>query len=329
MTWTLNRNEDQRQILDATSALLDASYPVSRLRDGRPDDLGPLAEFGTFALATPEERGGSGFTLVEEALVHVLLGRHLVSTRALATSVGSRLAVALGRDEAARQAAAGVLTMCAAVRAENAVVLIDAADAAIAIVFGDRRLTLLDIAGLPSEPVEGLGHSVALTRLNSESPATIGECTDGALLDIADLLVSAQLLGIAEAARDLAVSYATVRQQFGRAIGSFQAVKHHCANMALAAEATSSLLDMAAVAARDGRDDAAFQVAAVRLLAPRTALANARTCIQVHGGIGFSAEAAAHHYLKQAHVLRQLGSGASVLDAPAPLSPYEPLHGRN
>ena len=83
------------------------------------------------------------------------------------------------------------------------------------------------------------------------------------------------------------------------------------------------------IAARDARDDAAFQIAALRLLAPKAALANARTCIQVHGGIGFSAEADAHHYLKQAHLLRQLGSGAAMLDLPAPLAPHQIPNERN
>ena len=68
---------------------------------------------------------------------------------------------------------------------------------------------------------------------------------------------------------------------------------------------------------------------AIRLLAPKAALANARTCIQVHGGIGFSAEADAHHYLKQAHLLRQLGSGAAMLDLPAPLAPHQIPNERN
>jgi alkylation response protein AidB-like acyl-CoA dehydrogenase len=209
--------------------------------------------------------------------------------------------------------------------------IVDADGADLAVVFGEQRLMLLDLGGQSGERLTGLGHSVALTRLRPESSATssamVGECADRALRDIADLLVSAQLLGIAEATRDLAVSYAQTRVQFGRPIGSFQAIKHHCANMAVAAEALSSLLDMAAIAARDERaapderDDAAFQIAALRLLAPKAALANARTCIQVHGGIGFSAEADAHHYLKQAHVLRQLQSGATMLDLPAPLAP--------
>lgn len=328
MTWDLNHSGDQRQILDAATSLLNASYPLLRLHEERPDDLSALAEFGAFSLALPEERGGTGFTVVEEVLVHDLIGRHLVSPRTLAAPIAARLAAELRRDEIAERLASGELSVCAAVKTEDSVLLIDRAGATLAVVFGDRRLTLIALGGLPEEEVPGLGHSVALAQVRPEALNVIGESVDLALFDIADLLVSAQLLGIAEASRDLAVSYAMVREQFGRPIGSFQAIKHHCANMAVAAEALSALLDMAAIAVRDEREDAAFQVASLRLLAPKVALSNVRACIQIHGGIGFSSEADAHHYLKQAHVLRQLMSKTAMLDLPAPLAPYTPMNER-
>ncbi|WP_224315231.1 acyl-CoA dehydrogenase family protein [Microvirga puerhi] len=324
----MNYNEDQRQILDAANALLNTSYPLSRLQEEKPDDLTALAEFGAFALALPEERGGTGFTIVEEALVHGLLGRHLISSRALANPIAARLAARLGRHEIAEQVAAGTLSVCAAVPADDSLLLIDGAKATLGVVFGGRQVILIALEELPREGVPGLGHSVVLSRVRGPL-SMIGECTDSSLLDTSDLLVTAQLLGIAEASRDMAVSYAKVREQFGRSIGSFQAIKHHCANMSVDAEALSALLDMAAIAVRDERGDAAFQVAALRLLAPRVAFANVRTCIQIHGGIGFSAEADAHHYLKQVHVLRQLLSGNTMLDLPAPLAPYTSINERN
>ena len=123
-------------------------------------------------------------------------------------------------------------------------------------------------------------------------------------------------------AADLAVDYAKTREQFGRPIGSFQAIKHHAADMAMGVEQVSALIDMAAIALRDGHDDARFQLAALARLAPRVALANARTGIQIHGGIGFSAEADAQLYLKQAHLLRQFLGADDLMEAAAPLTPY-------
>ena len=271
----------------------------------------------------------AGFGLVEEALIHVMFGRHLISSGALATAMAVRLAAKLGRKDLAERAAAGVLSICASVPLDDSVLLLDAEGAGLAVVFGERQVTLIEVDGQSGEPADGLGHGTPLTRLRSNAYGTLVQSDDETLLAERDLLVSAQLLGIAEATRDLAVSYAQVRQQFGRPIGTFQAIKHHCANMAIAAEMLSSQHDMAAIAARDGRADAAFQIAALRLLAPKAALGNARTCIQLHGGIGFSAETDAHRFLKQAHLLSRLGAGAAVLDMPAPLAPYGSTSERN
>ncbi len=325
MTCDLDLSADQRQILEAAAAMLETHYPVSRRRSGHADDLRELAAFGAFALAMPDAVGGAGFSLVEETLLHVLFGRHLVSPRALAAAVGSRLAASSGDLGLAAAIVAGDAGVCAGVPARGGMLLVDRASARLALVFGDRELTLLDIGKAAGEPATGLGKSVAIERLAGGAGRVRAQTREGAVLDLADLLVSAQLLGIAEAVRDLAVSYAQVRRQFGQPIGGFQAIKHHCANMAIAAEMVSAQLDMAAIAARDGRADAAFQVAALRHLAPAAALGNARTAVQVHGGIGFSAEADVHHYLKQAHVLSRFGRPADLLSLPAPLAPHTSL----
>lgn len=139
----------------------------------------------------------------------------------------------------------------------------------------------------------------------------------------------AEAVGITRRLLSDTIAYTAQRRQFGQPIGGFQAIKHHCANMAIGAEMLSCQLDMAAIALRDGREDAGFQVAALRRLAPGIALTNARLSIQVHGGIGFSAEADAHHYLKHAHVLSRLGAAVDILDLPAPLAPLLPVQERN
>lgn len=320
MTCDLNRSEDQRQILDAATAMLAGSYPLGRLRGDVADDLSALAEFGAFLLALPEAQGGAGFTLVEEALVHTLFGRHLLSPRSLAAPIAARVALALGEKGLAEAIVTGEVAVATAVRTESGPLVIDPAGAGHALLFDVRRLELLRFGD--SETAPGLGHDVALVRPDPAGLRSLGHSDAPELLDLADLLVSAQLLGVAEAARDLALDYAKVRRQFGRVIGGFQAIKHHCADMAIEAERISALLDMAALSLAGGRDDAGFQVAALRRLAPGAALRNARLCVQVHGGIGFSAEADAHRFVKQAHVLGSLGGGANLLGLHAPLSPF-------
>jgi alkylation response protein AidB-like acyl-CoA dehydrogenase len=107
----------------------------------------------------------------------------------------------------------------------------------------------------------------------------------------------------------MAVAYAKVREQFGRPIGSFQAVKHHCANMAIAARSARDQVTFAAIAIDDGREDAALQVECALLTAGEAALENAGKNIQIHGGIGFSDEADPHLILKRTRVLLALAGG--------------------
>ncbi|MEO1988245.1 MAG: acyl-CoA dehydrogenase family protein [Martelella sp.] len=320
MSYDLNRNADQRQILDAAEAMLAGSYPLARLREGASDNLAEASGFGAFLLGLPEEQGGAGFGIVEEALVHVLFGRHLLTPRSLAAALAVRLAASSGDDALMAAIAAGETAVAPAVRSGNGYLLIDPAQAGMALVFGAERLELVRIAD--AAPEAGLGHDLSIARMPANDGQAIAETDEAGLLLLSSLLVSAQLLGVAEAARDMAVEYAGIRRQFGSVIGSFQAIKHHCANMAVGTERISALLDMAALALSDGREDAAFQVAALRRLAPKTALANASLCVQIHGGIGFSDEADAHRFVKQAHILGRLGEGQPLLDLPAPLAAF-------
>ena len=123
------------------------------------------------------------------------------------------------------------------------------------------------------------------------------------------LIDAAALSGIAAAALDMGVSYAGTREQFGRAIGSFQAVKHHCANMAISASCARDQVSFAAVAVDDRRADAALQVECALWIAGSAALENAAKNIQIHGGIGFSDEADPHLLLKRAQLLITLAGG--------------------
>jgi alkylation response protein AidB-like acyl-CoA dehydrogenase len=120
----------------------------------------------------------------------------------------------------------------------------------------------------------------------------------------------------------MATSYAKTREQFGHPIGSFQSIKHRCADMAVGADAAAALLLFAALSVAEGRADAAFQDASARVVAEQRALWNARENIQVHGGMGFTAECDAHLYVKRTHLLGLTfgglrGAQAALLAEPA------------
>jgi alkylation response protein AidB-like acyl-CoA dehydrogenase len=123
------------------------------------------------------------------------------------------------------------------------------------------------------------------------------------------LIDAAALAGIAGAALEMAVAYAGTREQFGRPIGSFQAVKHHCANMAIAARCARDQTSFASVALDDGRADAHLQVECAFFVAGMAALENSGKNIQIHGGMGFSDEADPHLFLKRARLQIAIGGG--------------------
>jgi alkylation response protein AidB-like acyl-CoA dehydrogenase len=123
------------------------------------------------------------------------------------------------------------------------------------------------------------------------------------------LIDAAALAGMADAALEMAVAYAKSREQFGRPIGSFQAVKHHCANMVVAARCARDQVLFAAVAIDEDREDAALQTECALHVAGAAALDNAGKNIQIHGGIGFSDEADPHLILKRAQLQLAIAGG--------------------
>lgn len=321
MSNDLSLSDDQRQILDAARSMLDEHYPLSRLREHRRSDaMGPVAQFGAFALALPQEAGGAGFTLVEEALLHVEFGRHLLSPRVMAAAIGARIALQAGQAEMAGRIATGETAVEAALQTPESVLLLDGGEGGLT-TFLSSPVRLADLDGTTPVAEVAMGRGRPLSRLPLDVTGLHNMRATSETAQVSGLLACAQLLGVAFAARDLAVNHAKTREQFGRPIGGFQAIKHHCATMTIGVEKLSAQLDMAAMALRDRRPDAAFQVAALSALAPKIALETARLGIQIHGGMGFSAEADAHLYLKHAHLLRQMTWDGDLLSLDAPLAP--------
>jgi alkylation response protein AidB-like acyl-CoA dehydrogenase len=119
------------------------------------------------------------------------------------------------------------------------------------------------------------------------------------------LLTAAEQAGSAARTTELAVRYAKEREQFGRPIGGFQAVKHLCAQMLVRAELARTAVYAAAVTADP------VEIAGAKLLADDAAVGNARDCLQVHGGMGFTWEADVHLHLKRAWVRAELWQTAA------------------
>jgi alkylation response protein AidB-like acyl-CoA dehydrogenase len=186
-----------------------------------------------------------------------------------------------------------------------------AADLILTVATTDRGLSLFAAAstadGLTRRALPTLDQTRKLARLTfNDAPARlVGE--QGAAravldrtLDVAAVALAAEQLGGAQRALDMAVEYAKVRQQFGRPIGSFQAIKHRCADLLLEVESLRSAVGYAAAAVAAGSTEVPVLASMLKAYASEVYSHVAGENIQIHGGIGFTWEHDAHLYLKRA-----------------------------
>jgi len=286
-----------------------------------------LADLGLFGVAISEGRGGAGGSIedlcamVEEAAKALIAGP--VATTALATLVvddpellaalasGKRFAgVALEGDvrfDGETSRASGTLPW-----------VLGAAEGAVLILPADGKSLLVDTGseGVQLEPLPATDFSRPLARaVLTSAPATVITGSVGAseqrVEELAATMLAAEAAGITRWSLDTAVAYAKVREQFGKPIGSFQAVKHLCAEMLCRAEQAEVAAADAARAATDS-DQAQFSIAAALAasIGIAAATANAQDCIQVLGGIGCTWEHDAHLYLRRAHSIGRFLGGS-------------------
>jgi alkylation response protein AidB-like acyl-CoA dehydrogenase len=327
VTVDLNLGAEQRQIIASVKDVLADRFPLSRFRDARGGDhdkdaLAQVAELGWLGLGIEEQFGGAGFALVDDVLLFRELGHHLVTPAVMAGSLGAHLALACGNTGLAADIASGAvrLSLANALRGDEGdrptttYVIYDGADADYLLSWDATEFACFPASQLiVPQPGRCIDRTVSLRRASGVATGNLTLTDDAArkLRRRADLLIAAQLLGMTEGALDLSVEYAKLRRQFGQPIGSFQAIKHRCADMKVRAKVLASLVLMAALAEQGGHPDAALQIAAARLLASRYAIENAGAGIQIHGAMGFSAECDAHLFLLRAHLLENVGSTAA------------------
>ncbi len=308
--------------LDAARALLEAETEQT------PAFWDDLVGLGWLGLHVPEEHGGSGYGLPELVIVIEELGRALAPGAFVPTVIASAVIVASDVDAAQRQflpgLADGSLTGACALDAH--VEIHDGlASGSAGVVLG---------GGLADLILVGVGDDVAIVDARSAAvtihmppnldptrraarvtldgaEVTLLRGAGPAMTDLARLLIAAEAVGVARACTEQAAAYAKVREQFGRPIAMFQAVKHHCANMLVAAELATAAVWDAARAASLGGDQRAYTAAVAATLALPAGDLCAQLNTQVHGGIGFTWEHDAHVYLRRATALE------AIIDADA------------
>lgn len=324
--------EVARSFLETNKARASARLLLDASREELPPFWSALADLGWLGLHVPEEYGGSGFGLEELVIVAEALGRSVAPGPFLPTVIVSALLVDAGTEEqkarflpalvdGSRAAAAGLggtlhLAEDGSLDGDAGVVLgggladhllLVAGDDVVILDRSDPDLTLSVPRNL--DPTRRSAR-VAINGARMDENNVVRGAARRALA-IARTLVAAEACGGARECLEMATGYAKVRQQFGRVIGTFQAVKHHCANMLVAAEsAAAAVWD----AARAGSDTTQFELAGAiaATQALPSFLRNAELNIQVHGGIGFTWEHDAHLLLRRAGTLLALfGNGTA------------------
>ena len=297
--------QEQVDLQDAIRAFCTARYPVTDLAALEAAPLGDawarLADMDVFRIAAPSTSGGLGLGIVEAAVVYEVLGNHLVP----GPLVWSALAKIHLPELTAGTAIVGGLD--GDLRRDEPVLIDYAGDLDALVVLRHDGVHLVDSDELDScEAVTPIDPLTPVSRATSVPGGrrVADHLVAGDMREIGAVLTSALLVGMADRALDAAVSYANQRNQFGRPIASFQAIKHLLADMYVrAALARSATYGAAAMADDREIGDLATAAATAKLLAADAAIRNAKTCIQVHGGMGFTWEMIPHYLLKRAWVL--------------------------
>jgi len=296
-------SDDQLAMRDAVRAFLEKECPPKVVReawtneDGRSGTWEGLAELGVVGLSHPDVAGGLGvdeiavtlileetgrFALPEPIVEHTAVALPVVAEHLPDAVTDSSLFVTGGPPVPYAMSATALL-----LEREGQLYLVDPGAASLTPRLSvDRTRRLCAVEWDPS----------AATKVGGRDDAVLA-------FDRGALGVAAQLIGLADHMLDTAVDYAKERRQFGVPIGSFQAVKHHLADVALALEFARPLVYRAAwsLARRDG--DRSVHVAMAKARASEAALLAGRVALQVHGAIGYTTEYDLHLWLKRAWAL--------------------------
>ncbi len=298
--------DEQAQFAASLRRQLAAAGTPAVVRAWSDGDFGPgrklwaqLAESGVTALGAPEEHGGFGAQPVDLVLAFVELGRAAVPGPYV-ESVAALPALLAGSPEAARIAAIASGEQMATLAAPPSVpYALDAAAADVTFVL-DGDLLREGNAGAALTSVDRARRLGEVTAADVLCPA--GDTARAR--DLAALATAAQIHGAGLAALEMATEYAKSRVQFGKPIGSFQAVKHQLADALVGLELARPLLFGAALALADGSATRGRDVSAAKVACTDAAYRAARTALQVHGAIGYTSECDLALWLTKIRALR-------------------------
>ncbi|WP_280253852.1 acyl-CoA dehydrogenase [Nocardia abscessus] len=330
---TIATTDEHKAVQESMRGWAASVRPIATMRTGAADFWRAywpaLAEIGIFRVAVAEDAGGAGGSVADLAVLVEQAAHDLVGGPVLATALANLITTGqLDEDLPCGVALDFVVGATVSVpAASDGVLLTGTWDSVLGAAPGTavllpvdhprgQRWCLIppDADGLRVEALAPLDPSTPLARVHCADlrvPAERVFVAPHAAEDLLVALVAAELAGLAGWCLESAVEYAKVREQFGRKIGSFQAVKHICAWMLCRTELIRAVAADTAAAVDDGGAELPIAAAIAAAIALDAAVETAKDCIQVLGGIGFTWEHDAHLYLRRATALRQLLGGSA------------------
>jgi len=302
-------SDDQLALRDGARDLLDDLASADRVRahtttaDAFDRTLwDAMAEQGWLGIEVPEARGGVGLGFVEAAILGEEIGRHAAPAPFAPTLLALDALTHAGDDEWTDRLLAGDAIACVAWDVNAPVPYAPSAD--VAIVCTDDAVYACALGERPRrEPAMDLTRELGWLAFDPATARRVGDADARArLLDRGAALACADLLGSGGRALDLAVEYARDRVQFGRPIGSFQAVKHRCADMLVDVEGMRSTTYWAAWCLGAGDPDASIAASTAKIWCADASKRVMASALQVHGGIGFTWEHDLHFFMKRAQL---------------------------
>ncbi|MBF6224694.1 acyl-CoA dehydrogenase [Nocardia abscessus] len=330
---TIATTDEHKAVQESMRGWAASVRPIATMRTGAADFWRAywpaLAEIGIFRVAVAEDAGGAGGSVADLAVLVEQAAHDLVGGPVLATALANLITTGqLDEDLPCGVALDFVVGSTVSVpAASDGLLLTGTWDSVLGAAPGTAVLLPVDhprgqrwclvppdADGLRVEALAPLDPSTPLARVHCADlrvPAQRVFVAPHAAEDLLVALVAAELAGLAGWCLETAVEYAKVREQFGRKIGSFQAVKHICAWMLCRTELIRAVAADTAAAVDDGGAELPIAAAIAAAIALDAAVETAKDCIQVLGGIGFTWEHDAHLYLRRATALRQLLGGSA------------------
>jgi alkylation response protein AidB-like acyl-CoA dehydrogenase len=308
-------NDEQQEIQRTAREFLAARFTAEKVRElaeSRSYDDAvwrEICELGWPGIAIDETHGGQGLGMIELVILCEELGFACAPTPFLSNAAAGLVIDAAGADEQREGwlpgIASGEARGATAFTPDDEPIVADAEGAAVLVLPQDDGVRLVQASDAELERLELIDSTRAYARVSASGGDTLpGEVAAG--VDRVAVAVAAELTGIAQRAMEMAVEYAKEREQFGRPIGSYQAVSHRCARMLLDTEEARSLTYYAGWVADAEPESLSLAAAMAKARASDAAWSVTASALQVLGGIGFTWEHDLHFLLKRARATGQL-----------------------